>query len=74
MIEVNRSLINVIFQYIKQQNPFKDIIIYDGSPFIADNNKEFRFKLLNHFQENARNNCLIINQIHPFLFDLYNMN
>ena len=78
LLEVKQSLTTVIYQNIKLQNPFKDIIVYDGSPFADDNNEEFRFKKLNQIQENLRDDKLIIlenlNPIHPFLFDLYNMN
>ena len=78
LLEVKQSLTTVIYQNIKLQNPFKDIIVYDGSPFADDNNEEYRFKKLNQIQENLRDDKLIIlenlNPIHPFLFDLYNMN
>jgi len=79
LLETKRSLTTIICQNIKLQNPYKEkIIIYDGSPFTDDDNKEYRFMILNQIQENAREDCLIIlenlNQIHPFLFDLYNMN
>ena len=60
MIEINKSFTNVICQIIKLQNPFKDIIIYDGSPFAVDDNKEYKIKILKRIQENARKNCLII--------------
>ena len=79
LLEIKRSLTTIICQNIKLQNPYKEkIIIFDGSPFANDDNKEYRFRILNQIQENARDDCLIIlenlNQIHPFLFDLYNMN
>ena len=78
LLEIKRSLTTLICQYIKLENPNKNIIIYDGSPFSDDNNKEYRIKILNQIKENAREDCLIIlenlNQIHSFLFDLYNMN
>ena len=78
LLEVKQSLTTVIYQNIKLQNPFKDIIVYDGSPFADDNNEEYRFKKLNQIQDNLREDKLIIfenlNPIHPFLFDLYNMN
>ncbi len=78
LLEVKQSLTTIIYQNIKLQNPFKEIKIYDGSPFPDDNNKEYRFKKLNQIQENLREDKLIIfenlNPIHPFLFDLYNMN
>ena len=43
-----------------------------------DKNKTYRFKIINKIQEDAKEDKIIIienlNQIHPFLFDLYNMN
>ena len=79
LLEIKTSLTTLIYQNIKLQNPFKShIVLYDGSPFIDDNNKEYRFEIINKIQDDAKENKLIIienlNQIHPFLFDLYNMN
>ena len=78
LLKIKESLSTLICQNIKQQNPFKDIKIYDESPFIDDNNKEYIFKILNQIQDNLREDKLIIlenlNQIHPFLYDLYDMN
>ena len=79
LLEIKSSLTPLICRNIKLQNPNKTSIeLYDGSPFIDDNNKEYRFKVINKIQEDASEDKLIIienlNQIHPFLFDLYNMN
>ena len=81
LLEVKHTLTTLIFQNIKLQNQniTKDIIqLYDGSPFVDDNNKEYRFKKINEIQEDAKKDKLIVienlNQIHPFLFDLYNRN
>ena len=79
LLEIKPSLTTLIYQNIKLQNPLKNkIVLYDGSPFIDDNNKEYRFKIINKIQEDAKEDKLIIienlNQIHPFLFDLYNRN
>jgi hypothetical protein len=78
LLEVNQSLANLLCQIIKLQNPFKEIIIYDGSPFEDDNKKEYWFKIIKQIQENVRDDKLIIidnlNQIHPFLINLYNKN
>ena len=78
LLEIKPSLTSLIFQNIKLQNPLKNIILYDGSTFEDDNNKEYRFKIINQIQDDAKEDKLIIienlNQIHPFLFDLYNMN
>ena len=78
LLGIEPSLTTLINQNIKLQNELLTITLYDGSPFIEDNNKEYRFRKINEIQEDARENKLIIienlNQIHPFLFDLYNMN
>jgi len=53
---------------------------YEGSPFIftEDNNDEYKYKKVNEIQEDIKSDKLIIlqnlNQIQPFLYDLYNMN
>jgi len=79
LMEIKQSLASLIYENIKLQNPFKEKTkLYDGSPFPDDNNNEYRFKKINDIQEDAKDDKLIIienlNQIHPFLFDLYNMN
>ena len=78
LLEVKPSLTTLLYQNIRLQNPFKEIKLYEGSPFKDDNNKEYRFKKINQIQNDAKDDKLIIienlNQIHPFLFDLYNMN
>ena len=60
------------------QNDYLDIKLYEGSPFIGDNKSDYRFRKINEIQDDAKEEKLIIienlNQIHPFLFDLYNMN
>jgi len=78
LLRVKPSLSSLIYQNIKLKNPFKNIILYYGSPFENANNKENRFRILYQFIGNAREDCLIILQnlepIHPFLIDLYNKN
>ena len=80
LLEITQSLTPLIIQNIKLENPSKDenIVLYDGSPFPDDNNDEYRFKKIIKIHGEAKDNKLIIienlNQIHPFLFDLYNMN
>ena len=80
LLEITQSLTPLIIQNIKLENPSKDenIVLYDGSPFPDDNNDEYRFKKIIKIHGEAQDNKLIIienlNQIHPFLFDLYNMN
>ena len=78
LLKIKPSLTRLIYQKIKLQHPFKNIKLYDGSPFENDKNKEYRFKKINEIQDDAKDDKLIIienlDQIHPFLFDLYNMN
>ena len=79
LLEIEQNLTTLIYQNIKLQNILKEPIkLYDGSPFVDDNNKVYRFNKLNEIQEDAKQDRLIIienlNQIHPFLFDLYNRN
>ena len=78
LLEIKPSLAPLIFQNIKLQNIDKEIIPFDGSPFAEDNNKEYRFLKVNEIQEYASKGKLIVmqnlNQIHPFLYDLYNKN
>ena len=78
LLEIKQSLTTLIYQNINLQNYLKEILLYDGSPFVDDNNKIYRFMKLNQIQEDAKKDKLIIienlNQIHPFLFDLYNRN
>jgi hypothetical protein len=78
LLQLKSSLKTLIYQNIKLQNPFKDIILHDGSPFVDDINKEYRFKKIYQIQDDARLDKIIVlqnlNQIHPFLFDLYNRN
>jgi len=78
LLEIKPSLSSLIHQNIRIQNINKKIEIYDGSPFSDDNNNEYKFKKVNEIQDDAKENKLIIlqnlNQIQPFLYDLYNMN
>ena len=78
LLEIKPSLSSLIYQIIKIQNPDKAIEFYDGSPFIDDNNNEYRFKKVNEIQDDAKSDKLIIlqnlDQIQPFLFDLYDKN
>ena len=78
LLEIKPSLSSLIYQNIKIQNIDKKIEFYDGSPFSDDNNNEYRFKKVNEIQDDAKDDKLIIlqnlNQIQPFLYDLYNMN
>ena len=77
LLEISSSLVSLIVQNIKIQND-KDLVFLDGSPFKDDNNNEYKFMKLREIQSNANKDKLLIiqnlNQIQPFLYDLYNMN
>ena len=79
LLEINQSLTPLIFQNIKLENEYrKKIKLYDGSPFPDDDNNEYKFKKISEIRDDAKDDKLIIienlDQIHPFLFDFYNMN
>ena len=81
LLEVSQTLTTLIYQNIRLQNQHiikDDIKLHDGSTFDDDNNKEYRFKKISDIQEDAKKDILIVienlDQIHPFLFDLYNRN
>ena len=78
LLEINPVFSSLICQIIKNQNPDRTIEFYDGSPFIDNKNKEYYFKILNKIQNESQTDKIIIiynlNQIHPFLYDLCNMN
>ena len=78
LLEIKSSLVPLIYQNIRIQNPDKEIVFLNGSPFEDDDNNEYKFMKLREIQQNANTDKLIImqnlNQIQPFLYDLYNMN
>ena len=81
LLEINSNLIPLILQNIKNNNPeIKDVEYINGSTFLGDNNnKEYIIQKINEIKDNAsKPDKLIIlhnlNQIHAYLYDLYNMN
>ena len=72
------SLAPLINRIIKIQNPEKNILQRNGSPFSDDNNNEYKVKKVGEIQDDAKEECVIIQQkldpIQPYLYDLYNMN
>ena len=78
LLGIQSSLTNVVYHNIKIQNPFKDIIFIEESFFIDDNNNEYIFNKINEIQNYLEEDKLIIienfNEIHSFLYDLYNRN
>ena len=78
LLEIKPSLASLIHQKIKKEMRKKDINFYEGSPFVNDLSKDYQFKIINKIQEHAGNGDKIIlqnlNQVYPFLYDLFNMN
>ena len=78
LLEIKSSMVSLIHRNIRIQNPDKEIVCIDGSPFVDDDNNEYKFIKLREIQLNANTDKLVImqnlNQIQPFLYDLYNMN
>ena len=80
LLEIEQNLAPLIIENIKNQNSDKkDIKFMNGSTFPDDNNKEYRFKKINEIQDyiSEPEKILILqnlNQIQPYLYDLYNMN
>ena len=76
LLEISSNLAPLIIQNIKLQNPeIKDIDIIIGSPFSDNNNKDKILEIINCLSK--KNNLIIIqnlDEIQPFLYDLYNMN
>ena len=80
LLEIKSNLAPLINQIIRKQNPDKkDIDFINGSPFLDDNNNEYKIKKVGEIQNSAsKQDKLIILQnldpIQPYLYDLYNMN
>jgi len=78
LIQIKSSLGKLIFHTIKNSFKNENTNFYEGSPFSDDNGSEYRYKMINIIQENAEKEGLIVlqnlNQIYPFLYDLFNMN
>ena len=80
LLEIRSNLAPLINRIISTQNPErKDIDFINGSPFLDDNNNEYKIKKVGDIQNRASiQNKLIILQnlepIQPYLYDLYNMN
>ena len=81
LLEIKSNLSPLINQIIRVQNPLRnnkiDTII--GSPFPEDKNNNYKYKKINEIQNCAsQEDKLIIlqnlDQIQPYLYDLYNMN
>ena len=77
-MQIKPSLGPLIYQNIKDHFENGKTIFYEGSPFINDNGVEYQSKMISLIQDNAGKDYLIVlqnlNQIYPFLYDLFNMN
>ena len=71
-------MVSLIYKNLKFQNSEKGIVFIDGSSFQDDNNNEYKSTKIREIQENISTDNMVIlknlNQIHPFLYDLYNKN
>ena len=80
MIKFVKNLLKLIYQNIVLKEPESDDVIYfyEGSPFNDDNDIEYQTKMINIIQEHASKGNIIVlhnlEQIYPFLYDLFNMN
>jgi len=78
LLEIKPSLGTLIKNKIQKEIKDKKIMFHDGSPFYDDNNNEYQFHKINEIQDHAGKGDKIIlqnlNQIYPFLYDLFNMN
>ena len=80
LLEINSNIAPLIIENIKIQNPEKkkNIKFINGSLFSDDDNNEYRFKKINEILDSAEKGEILIiqnlNQIQPYLYDLYNMN
>ena len=78
LLEMNISMMDLIYQSIKLQNQYKDIKLYTKSSFIDDNNKDYIYEKINEILKDAKDDNIIIikdfNEIHPYLSNLYNRN
>ena len=81
LLEIETNISSLIVENIKTQNPEKknNIIFLNGSTFPDDNNNDYRFQKISEIQDYAAQpgNILILqnlNDIQPYLYDLYNMN
>ena len=78
LLEIKSSMVSLIYKNLKFQNSEKGIVFIDGSSFQDDNNNEYKSTKIREIQENISTDNMVIlknlNQIHPFLYDLYNKN
>ena len=76
LIGIKPPLISIFYQIIKLQNPLKEIILHNESPFLDDNrNKEYIFDQILEIHKDGKDDKLIIidnfKKINPSLFNIY---
>ena len=78
LLQIKPSLGPLIFETIKSKFQNKKITFYEGSPFINDTGNEYQYKTISLIQEYSGKEGLLVlqnlNQVYPFLYDLFNMN
>ena len=81
LLEIETNISSLIVENIKMQNPEKknNIQFLNGSTFPDDNNNDYRFQKISEIQDYAAQPGKILilqnlNDIQPYLYDLYNMN
>ena len=78
LLQIKPSLGPLIYQNIKEYYEQENTFFYEGSPFVGDKDLEYQHKMINIIQGNAGKESLLVlqnlNQIYPFLYDLFNMN
>ena len=81
LLEINSSLAPLIYRIIEKQTNTdeKDINLINGSTFPDDDNNEYKIGKVGDIQRYAikKNQIVILqnlDQIQPYLYDLYNMN
>ena len=74
LIEINPEFSLLLYKYLKINNPDKNIVFYEESPFNGDNNFEYMLNIIYKIKEDLKNNKLIIihniNIIQPYLYAL----
>ena len=77
-LEIDPTLVSLIYKDIINQNKEKQIFFYEGSPFIDDYNNEYLFKTINDIKVHIEKGHLIVlknlEKIYSFFYDLFDMN
>ena len=79
LLEIKPNLAPLIIQNIKIRNPdVKDVVYFNESPFLDDNNNQNKFKQINEIVKcvSKKDNIVIIQNLSilPYLYDLFDKN